>query len=272
VKQHYPMTWEEAVNHVRTDPSKADFIKDFFFDDPLEAACDRYWRSTEWVAVRQKIGEGRGRKALDVGAGRGISSYALAMDGWEVTALEPDPSTVVGAGAIETLATTTQAKIRVVRTWGEQLPFEDSEFDIVFARQVLHHARDLRALCREIARVLKPAGLAIAIREHVITRPEDLQAFLERHPLQQYYGGEHAYLLNDYVTAIENAGLRITSVLNPLESDINLYPLTQQQLKSRIASKWRLPSTQWIPDWLLRLKGSLMNDPGRPYSFIASKP
>lgn len=266
------MTWEEAVIHVRTDPSKAEFIKDFFFDDPLQAACDRYWRSTEWAAVRPNIGDGRGRKALDVGAGRGISSYALAMDGWEVTALEPDPSAIVGAGAIETLATTTQAKIRVVRTWGEQLPFVDSEFDIVFARQVLHHARDLASLCREMARVLKPGGLAVAIREHVITRPEDLQAFLERHPLQQYYGGEQAYLLGDYVRALEHAGLRITAMLNPLESDINLYPLTQQELKSMIAAKWRLPSPRWIPDWLLRLKGSLMNDPGRPYSFVCQKP
>jgi SAM-dependent methyltransferase len=272
VNQHYPMTWEQAVNHVRADPRQAGFVKDFFFDDPLTAACDRYWRSTEWEAVRGIVGPGLGRKALDVGAGRGIASYALAMDGWDVTALEPNPSTIVGAGAIEAMANVPQSKITVVQTWGEQLPFADCQFDLVFARQVLHHARDLGSLCREMARVLKPAGLAVAIREHVITRPEDLQAFLDRHPLQRYYGGEHAYLLDEYLTSIGNAGLRIISVLNPLETDINLYPLTRQALKSRIATKWGLPSPRWIPDWLLRLKGCFMNDPGRPYSFICRKP
>ena len=42
-------------------------------------------------------------QALDLGAGRGISSYALAREGWQVTALEPDPSMLIGAGAIRSL-------------------------------------------------------------------------------------------------------------------------------------------------------------------------
>ncbi len=40
---------------------------------------------------------------LDVGAGQGVSSYAFAKDGWDVTALEPDPSCTVGVGAIKAL-------------------------------------------------------------------------------------------------------------------------------------------------------------------------
>lgn len=34
----------------------------------------------------------------------GISIYALAKLGWRVTALDPDPSTIVGAGAFRLLA------------------------------------------------------------------------------------------------------------------------------------------------------------------------
>lgn len=59
----------------------------------------------------------------------------------------------------------------------------------VFARQVLHHARNLEMLCREVSRVLKPHGIFIATREHVISKPEDLARFLKKHPLHQFYGG-----------------------------------------------------------------------------------
>ena len=34
-------------------------------------------------------------RALDLGAGNGILSYALAREGWSVTAVEPDPSALV---------------------------------------------------------------------------------------------------------------------------------------------------------------------------------
>ena len=58
--------------------------------------------------------------------------------------------------------------ITVIENRGERLPSADKSFDLVYARQMLHHADDLRALCKEVSRVLKPRGLFIATREHVI--------------------------------------------------------------------------------------------------------
>ena len=40
-------------------------------------------------------------------------------------------------------------------------------FDVVFARAVLHHTRDLELACREMFRVLRPGGIFVAAREHV---------------------------------------------------------------------------------------------------------
>jgi ubiquinone/menaquinone biosynthesis C-methylase UbiE len=118
----------------------------------------------------------RGR-ALDVGAGRGIASFALASERFSVTALEPDGSALVGAEAIRSLARESGLPIEVCQDFSEKLPFSDAQFDVVFARAVLHHTRDLRAACEEFLRVLKPGGVFIAVREHVISRPEDLPPF-----------------------------------------------------------------------------------------------
>ena len=266
-----PMTWEGAVAALKAQPGQRALVEACFYDDPLLAAAERYHASSEWAAVRALVGRGGGA-ALDVGAGRGISAYALARDGWRVTALEPDGSAMVGAAAIRTLAEQAQLNIEVVQTWGEQLPFEDAAFDLVHCRQVLHHARDLKQLCRELARVLRPQGLLIATREHVIAQPGDLQAFLDSHPLHRLYGGEHAYLLDEYTGAIERAGLRLQEVLNPYASDINTYPETVQDIKRRWARKLRLPSSTLIPDAALRWAGSRKSLPGQLYSFVANKP
>ncbi|MGZ4064841.1 MAG: methyltransferase domain-containing protein, partial [Bacteroidia bacterium] len=42
---------------------------------------------------------------------------------------------------------------------GEQLPYADASFDVLFCCDVLEHVRDLPAVITEISRVLKPGGV-----------------------------------------------------------------------------------------------------------------
>ena len=265
------MTWEAAVVWLRNQPGNGDLIRACFYDDPLLEAAKRYAASTEWLAVRKFMPANPGR-ALDIGAGRGISSFALAQDGWKTTALEPDPSSIVGAGAIKSLSAASGLDIAVVETWGEDLPFSDGSFDLVHCRQVLHHARDLNKLCLQIARVLKPGGRMIATREHVISSPEDLPKFLAAHPLHDLYGGEHAYLLSEYTGAIKEAGLTIKHTLNPLASEINTYPHTLAQIKMSWAKRLRVVPPQLIPDFALSAAAAVSDTPGRVYTFVCEKP
>jgi SAM-dependent methyltransferase len=264
------MSWEQAVSWLRAQPGSQELVRACFFDDPLIDAAARYWRSTEWCAVRAYLPSIRGR-ALDVGAGRGIASYALARDGWSVTALEPDASDLVGAGAIRALAQDSGVAIEIVETWGEKLPFPNAGFDLVHCRQVLHHARNLDQLCREIGRVLKPGGTFIATREHVISKKEDLAGFQAGHPLHRLYGGENAFLLREYIDAIRDAGIVLRRIMNGLETDINFFPESIIGLRGRVEAKIGLRIPIPILRAALKLRGNLSDTPGRLYAFVGHK-
>lgn len=278
------LTWSEAVQSLRNDPEQQDLVRACYFDDPLDQAAERFRTSLEWQWVRRYLPCPPGH-ALDLGAGRGISSYALARDGWQVTALEPDPSPLVGAEAIRSLAQQTALAIHVVGEYSEDLPFPTASFDLVNCRQALHHARDLARTCQEIARVLKPGGILMATREHVISQPGDLQRFLDQHPLHHLYGGEHAYVLMEYRSALARAGLKLKHLLRPFDSPINYFPLSTEQVNHLCIDQLsRLPGGGLLGQLvsapiigrpmmsLCRLAAShLSTSPGRLYSFVAVK-
>jgi SAM-dependent methyltransferase len=271
-------SWEDAVVWLRNQPAQRQLVLDAFYDDPLVTAAERYFHSSEWQEVARLL-RGRTGAALDVGAGRGIASYALARQGFSVTALEPDPSEIVGAGAIRALAAETGLPISVVEDLSERLPFADRTFDVVFARAVLHHTRNLDLACSEMYRVLRPGGVLVAAREHVISRESDLGEFLDHHPLHHLYGGEHAYILDRYVGALRAAGFGPLEILSSLKSPINLFPHTIDTLRDAIIEKlsekipgkpfWRMAlGSKLVLRTLLSIAGRFDNRPGRLYSFV----
>ncbi len=275
-------TWEEAVSWLVSQPDQQTLVRDCYYDSPLETAVERYRRSKEWAGVRRFLPASHG-DALDIGAGRGISSYALARDGWRVTALEPDPSAAVGAGAIRRLASKLSLPIIIIQEFGEKIPCSSASFDLIFSRQALHHAKDLRMVCTEAARLLKPGGTFVAIRDHVISKRKDLPRFLTSHPLHKLYGGEHAFLLREYLGAMRAAGLVVERIIRPLESEINLAPLDKDSLRIELMKRiCRYPLGTLLSRVLersapmyavfLRLLMSMDTRPGRLYSFVCKKP
>jgi ubiquinone/menaquinone biosynthesis C-methylase UbiE len=275
------VNWEDAIKDLRSNPENGQAVIDNYFDADINLSAERYRQSEEFNALMKLIPNST-KTLLDIGAGRGIVSYAFAKNNIKVTALEPDSSDDVGAGAIRTIAANHNLPITIVETFGETLPFENDSFDVVYVRQVLHHANDLALFCKEVNRVLKPGGLFIATREHVLSKEEDLQAFLNSHLLHHLYGGEHAYTLTSYLNCLNGAGLNLQKILNPFENVINFAPITIVQMKTnfvnglaKLFGKFiakQLVSIPIVYSMLISLKAKQDRTPGRLYSFVCTKP
>lgn len=263
-------TWEDAVRWYRETASETDIRANYMDVNAAEAAL-RFRGSPEFRRTA-RLFRRRAGHLVDLGAGWGVSSVAFALAGWRVTAIEPDPSDVVGAGAIERLASDLDVSVAVECASGEAIPLPDGSADVVYGRQVLHHVRDLDQTMAEVARILVQGGRAIFVREHVAESEAELGAFLKSHPLHDRYGGENALPRSSYLGAGAQAGLRIEKVLLPLETVINTFPRTRsQRARAMVAAGIRgMPRGRTVSR-RERLLGE--NEPGgRLYSFVWIKP
>jgi SAM-dependent methyltransferase len=100
----------------------------------------------------------RGRRVLEVGAGSGRDSVALASEGARTFILD------YSMASLETARRVAQrhgvAPI-LVRADALRLPFRDGAFDVIFHQGLLEHFRDPMPLLRENVRALSGAGLLL---------------------------------------------------------------------------------------------------------------
>jgi SAM-dependent methyltransferase len=99
----------------------------------------------EWLADR--LGLGPGVEIVDLAAGTGKLSRALAATGAEVTAVEP----------LERMRALIEPPIRSLDGTAEQMPLPDASADAVTVAQAFHWF-DGEAALAEIHRVLRPGG------------------------------------------------------------------------------------------------------------------
>jgi len=105
------------------------------------------WRAATVRAVDPQAGE----RVLDVAAGTGTSSAALAHRGATVVALDFSPG-MIAEGRRR------QPKIEFVEGDAEKLPFGDDEFDAVTISFGLRNVEHPKVALAEMYRVLKPGG------------------------------------------------------------------------------------------------------------------
>jgi SAM-dependent methyltransferase len=174
------------------------------------------------------IGQGAG-DALDVGCGEGRVSRVLKECGYRVTAIDPVEKLVSAAeqaGSADAYGIAAAA----------DLPFENCSFDLVVAYNVLMDVEDVPEALKEMTRVLRPSGTLVISIVHPFAdrgrfagpdangpfvlqksyfgreRFEDTEV---RNGLEMHFAG-WSQPLESYMAALENAGLAITSLREPV--------------------------------------------------------
>ncbi len=107
------------------------------------------------------LGGCSGLDVLEYGCGKGTHSFELAQNGAN-RVIGVDISPVAIRKAKERVLKENRDNLHFAVGDGEYLPFQDSHFDLVSGSAILHHL-DIERSLDEIARVLKPDGMAAFI-------------------------------------------------------------------------------------------------------------
>lgn len=176
-----------------------------------------------------ELAELRASRVLEIGAGAAQCARWLATQGIPVVASDISGSML--AAALE-LNRSTGVSVPLVLADGRALPFADSVFDVVFTSYgVVPFVSDVRAVHREVARVLRPggrwafstthpirwafpddpgAGGLTARRSYFDTRP-----YVERAEDGHVIYAEHHRTLAQHVQALVAEGFVVDAVTEP---------------------------------------------------------
>ena len=267
-------SWADTVDLLAHDPRYSEFFSNSYLASEIVDSWKAYCESSEWKAIEKIItstlSNVPGSIAMDMPCGNGIGTYALTKLGFDVMAVDPERSSHVGTGAVDENLEVLQTKVKTHNCFGEKLPFADNYFDFVFVRQGLHHADDLNVMCGELYRVLKPGGLLIAAREHVVNNyTSGLKEFLMSQPDHRLYGGEFAYTLSEYISSLTQAGFRTLKTIRPYSNDINLSPRQKSGILGDSLLSKILPN--WVSFFLYKIIRSGLRKNGRLYTFVGKK-
>jgi SAM-dependent methyltransferase len=162
----------------------------------FEAEERQWWYSGQRAIALALLaaagGTGAGRRLLDAGCGTGYNLLALGGLG-RATGVDLSP---------DAIAFCRERGVRALRGSVLQLPFADACFDAVTSFDVLYHAwvSDDRAAVAEMARVLRPGGVALV-------RVPALKALWGAHDVEVQ--SRHRYTRGELVALLAGCGLRV---------------------------------------------------------------
>lgn len=116
----------------------------------LSMGTSSLWR----IATVRALGISAGDRVLDIAAGTGTSSAAIARAGARVTALDFSPGMVA-------VGRKRHPEIDFVEGDAEQLPFDDASFEAVTISFGLRNINDPHRALAEMRRVLVPGGRVV---------------------------------------------------------------------------------------------------------------
>ncbi len=153
----------------------------------------------------QRVGDLRGKKILEIGAGTGRDSFPLIRHGADVVQLDYAENSL---RILKRLAEDLHLPATIVGGDTFQLPFPDGTFDVVFHQGLLEHFRrpQAEALLKENIRVLKQGGILLVDvpqRYHVYTLAKHVMMALNK----WFAGWERSFSVGELKNRMQSLGL-----------------------------------------------------------------
>jgi ubiquinone/menaquinone biosynthesis C-methylase UbiE len=219
-------------------------------DDRIDAALpflnrDLGWQDRSWAATEHgfQILLDRyvrpGDRVLEIGAAKSWAAQHLLPRGCEYVACDllVDPYIGLGRGSFFEARVGQYVRIQAD---GERLPFADGTFDVAFCIATLHHALDLGAMVRELARVARRGGAVAALNEG--TRAPYVSGLNPEQEHEKDLGiNEHVHTMWAYLWAF----LRARLVPFRLEYAEGPDELARRRIAGKLLRLGRLPATLW---------------------------
>ena len=131
------------------------------FFDAIER--HRYSEYAPWMPRLMGFQNFRDARLLEVGCGMGTDLLQFSRGGARCVGIDLTPRSIE----------ITQHRFKLygadgafMISDGENLPFRDESFDVVYSNGVLHHTPDTEGAIREVHRVLRPGGIAKVMLYH----------------------------------------------------------------------------------------------------------
>ncbi len=139
----------------------------------VERGAGFVFAGPERVELFRRYVGGPGRHVLDLGCRDGALTQAYAGEN-EIVGVDADREALAEA-----------QKLGIETRWAdldEALPFEDADFDVVVAGELLEHLRDPRRVVSEVLRVLRPGGTFVGSVPNAYRLKNRLRFLLGRKP------------------------------------------------------------------------------------------
>src|SRR5215216_1524002 len=172
------------------------------------------WEDATWAAnehsfnllLRRYVKPGL--RVLEVGAARCWGALHMVPRGVEYVATDILADPVIGLGRGEFYERHVGPFERV-QADGENLPFANGAFDLVYCVAALHHALDAKRMVKEMARVTRRSGVVAALNEG--TRAPGASDENPQQASEKAFGiNEHVHTMWAYLAAFAAAGIVIT--------------------------------------------------------------
>jgi 2-polyprenyl-3-methyl-5-hydroxy-6-metoxy-1,4-benzoquinol methylase len=143
-----------------------------------------------------------GKTVLDLGCNTGYGTEILSRSAKRVVGVDVSKEAISAASRQYS-----DLGIEFQLIDGEQLPFDDGQFDLIISCQIIEHIVDYNVCLNELKRVLSPTGIAVFTTPNALLRLDPGMKPWNRFHVREFDHSELKMLLEKHFASVQIMGL-----------------------------------------------------------------